>query len=72
MIIFLSKVFISLRAAYSVDVFPLPVGPVTSKIPLGFLISLLKAFKKSSENPKFCILIVTLLLSSIRITTFSP
>ena len=34
-----SILFSSLRAAYSVVVFPEPVGPVTSTMPLGLLIT---------------------------------
>ncbi|MBA7547319.1 hypothetical protein ES705_39733 [subsurface metagenome] len=51
-IIFFSVEFNKFSVVYSVVDFPLPVGPVTKIIPLGFFINDKKSGRISGEKPK--------------------
>src|SRR6185437_660583 len=72
-----SSLLISLRAAYSVVVLPLPVGPVTRTIPYGSLMYRRKCRRSSGAKPttsSVSFLNFSLIdsLSSTRSTAFSP
>ena len=67
-----SSVFSSLSAAYSVVVLPLPVGPVTITMPLGFVIRPRTVSRSSSRRPTRSSESWTLERSRTRITTLSP
>src|SRR3989344_5785039 len=51
-IILISGFWIFIKNAYRLVVFPLPVGPVTTIMPLGFWISLRKMSYKSWRRPR--------------------
>ncbi|MBA7690709.1 hypothetical protein ES703_99240 [subsurface metagenome] len=67
-----SVVLILLSAAYKVVVFPLPVGPVTSMIPLGLLIRESKSSSWSDKKPISPRPSITDDLSRILMTMLSP
>ena len=71
-IMFLSVLLIEDSAPYNVVVFPLPVGPVTRKIPCAALISSLKSLSLSFGIPRSDTLIKIFVLSSSLNTTLSP
>ncbi len=70
--IFTSGLFNSARAAYSVVVFPEPVGPVLTMMPLGLRMSWRKATRSSSRMPMRSRSRDTLARSSTRMTMLSP
>ena len=57
---------------YSVFVFPLPVGPVTSTMPQGFSIAASKRASDSGSNPSVRMSSISVPRSSSRSTSFSP
>ena len=70
--IFVAASLISISELYSVVVLPEPVGPVTSTIPCGRRISLLKVSYVSSDMPKLFRLNTIAPLSKILMTKLSP
>ena len=70
--IFTCSLFSALNAVYKVVDLPLPVGPVTNRIPYG-LASICCSIDISSRfRPSSLISLVRLSLEEIRITIFSP
>ena len=67
-----SSFFKSFSNEYNVDVFPLPVGPVTNNIPYGFVVISSNIFISLSVSPKFTFERSNAVLSRILITKFSP